>query len=712
MKRAIFIGTVGATIGSYAGVDAVANGNETLWVWLGLFALGVVGIMILYVSSKQMLKLEKMHRNMMQKHEEIERSQSLFLAKMSENIHEIVERSYKECDPQITSATASVTGKEKKLLDVTNDLIEFLRLKSKKVEIIHEKFNLNNVLNEVSGSVCSKFQGSRVELIFNIDNAIPRYLIGDARNLEKTMHNLLEYVLSEVPEGEVSLEITMFGNYEEKIELQFKLRDTGDGLSDQEKEHLFIPIYDEDKKEYKGLGLFVANELIGMMGGELVVDGIKGKGTTFTATLPFEMLDPGNRRNYRLPEKVLTQKRVFIVDENYNAALAIKKMFAYFRHDVKVLSKEDFLSQMPNLSGYDIVVLDLALFNSRTLKYLEKIKPQHEMKVVALDSLLRKESHDDIPDIVDRVLAKPANQERVFELIVNLFTIDSGKFNAVSETVEEESDLTHRGDIIETPHVSQASFADFKGRRLLIVEDDVINQKVLSNILKLSGIDITIANNGRQAVNIVKESEEDFDMVLMDINMPIMDGYVATQMIRLENRFDSLPIVAFTALALESEKEKIFKSGMNAYLTKPLNIGKLYTVFKMYMGVSKSETTMEQPTVSVVSSVLDIQKGVAYANRNEGFYMEILREFMDAYGESAELFAKLVREHRYEQLKMLCLDMKGLTGTIGASEMFGLIGKIHQKVLYHQEDMLEDYIEPYQKSLSELKREITKYLAA
>ncbi len=694
----------------YAG-DVGLQEIETFWVWVALFALGVIGIVILFVSSRQMVKIEQMHKDMLEKQKEIERSQSLFLANISENIHEIVEKTY--VDPKtriIKEGQQPEVTKGKKLLDVTNDLIEFLRLKSKKVESTNEKFNLNNVLNEVSGSVCSLFQGSKVELIFNIDNKIPRYLVGDALNLEKSLQNLLEYVLSEVESGEVTLEIMMFGTYEEKIELQFRLSDMGAGLDENALDMLFTPVYDEESKEYKGLGLFVAKELVSLMQGELVVQSTPGKGTTFTMTLPFEMLDPTNRRNYRLPDKILTEKKVFIVDRNYNSALAIKKMFAYFRHDVKVISKEEFLKRMHNLTGYDIVILDESLFKARTIEYLKKLKSEHALKVIALNSLLEKTAQKDTDDVIDRILTKPVNQERIFELIVDLYTLKRVEEKPHSEDTTVQGALTHTGEIQETANVTQESFKDFNGMRLLIVEDDVINQKVLSNILKVSGIDITIANNGREAVNTVKESMDRFDMVLMDINMPIMDGYVATQMIRLESEFDDLPIVAFTALALESERQKIFNSGMNAYLTKPINIGKLYTVFRMYMPLAKDQTDVVGSKSIASTNTLDIEKGIGYANNNEGFYMEILHEFLDAYGESAGLFEKLVHEHRYEQVKMLCLDMKGLTGTIGAREMFELISKIHQKVLYHQEEMLPEYIDAYRKELTKLTDVIRAYL--
>jgi CheY-like chemotaxis protein len=386
-------------------------------------------------------------------------------------------------------------------------------------------------------------------------------------------------------------------------------------------------------------------------------------------------------------------------------------MFSYFRHEVKVLSKEAFLQNMPGLSKYDIIVLDESLFNARTIAYLKKLKSQKEIKVIALNSLLEKDENIQMDKVVDRVLTKPVNQERIFELIVNLYTLERLKSEEEMSQQSEVSALTHKGEIIETPNVHQASFKDFEGTKLLIVEDDVINQKVLSNILKLSGMQISIANNGREAVNMIKESDEGFDIVLMDINMPVMDGYVATQMIRLESQFDSLPIVAFTALALESEREKIFKSGMNAYLTKPINIGKLYTVFKMYRDVSKHSSPAQRASREISREVLDVEKGIAYANHNSGFYMEILKEFLDAYGESAEVFAKLVREHRYEQIKMLCIDMKGLTGTIGAKEMFGLILEIHQYLLYNKETLLENYTDAYARKLHKLNEEIKYYLS-
>jgi len=172
MKKAIWMFLPGAISFLSAGMLIDVKEVEEFWIWIALFALGLIGITILFLSSRHLMKVQKLHKEMFNKQLEMEHSQSLFLASMSENIHDIVEERFAGTSDQVHHSLAEESVQEHRLLDVTNDLIEFLRLKSKKVEIVNEKFNLNNVLNEVSGSICSAYKGSNVELIFDIDNNI------------------------------------------------------------------------------------------------------------------------------------------------------------------------------------------------------------------------------------------------------------------------------------------------------------------------------------------------------------------------------------------------------------------------------------------------------------------------------------------------------------------------------------------------------------
>ncbi len=692
---------------------------EMFWMWIALFALALVGIFILFLSSNQTMKIQKLHQDMLEKQLKMEKNQNLLLTNMSENIHNIAKKALEKSNQALiqmenpsTTNNEVLENVEDRLLTVTNDLIDFLRLKSQKVEIINEKFNINNVLNEISGAICSRFSGNNTELIFDIDHNVPRYMTGDSLHVGQVLNSILDHIIEHFLGNEVKLEISMFNTFGEKIELQFKFTDTGGGIDSKQVEALFNPYYDEEKGSYVGLGLFVAKELVILMDGELSVQSTLGKGSTFTLTLPFDIATSNDKRVYRLPEKIFREKKVFIVDDSYNAALAIKKKFAYFKHEVKVITKNEFLKNMPNLTSYDIIVLNESLFSKRLVEYLNKIKTAKELKVIALNALIHSDKNSFVDEIIDVHLFKPLNQERILEMMIDMYDIKvPSAFNQ-----EKEGEIVHakihKGHIIGTKNVTRTHFKDFKDKNILIVEDDLINQKVLINLLHHSDINISIANNGQEAVDLIKGSKVEFDLVLMDINMPIMDGYTATQMIRLDSKFNALPIVAFTALVLESEIRKMFNSGINAFLAKPLNIGKLYTAFAMYLSEKPiSEIIKREDTGYEQYDGLDMKKGIAHANNSEALYMEVIHEFDVAYGKSAEVFATLVSEHRYEQIRMLCVDLRGLTGSIGAYDMYTLIMEIHQCLLYNKRELLPNYIQKYKFEIKTLSKSINQIIS-
>ncbi len=254
-------------------------------------------------------------------------------------------------------------------------------------------------------------------------------------------------------------------------------------------------------------------------------------------------------------------------------------------------------------------------------------------------------------------------------------------------------------------------FSRFGKCSVLIAEDNVINQKVLTNVLEKSGMKITIVNNGEIAVDQVLYRAKKFDLVLMDINMPVMDGYTATRLIRESDRFNDLPIIAFTALVLDSEVEKMFDSGVSAFLSKPLNIGKLYTVFDRYAG-GETENSKSSPATKTnpqAKNAIDFNEGVNFSGGNEALYMEVLSEFLEAYGSSDALFEKLVKEKRLEQIKILMLDMRGLTAAIGADKLHQKIVEIQKLFIYKKEHMLPDMVETYREELGDLKRAIQQY---
>jgi CheY-like chemotaxis protein len=347
------------------------------------------------------------------------------------------------------------------------------------------------------------------------------------------------------------------------------------------------------------------------------------------------------------------------------------------------------------------------------------MKEKQSLRIIALNALVKIETEEQFSDdIIDAYLSKPLNQERIFELIISLYDEDIQKVSLKPKTLISSEKTTllkvHKASIVETHYITQESFKEFSNKNLLIVEDNLINQKVLTNVLNHAEMNISIANNGKEAVDIVNNTTHAFDIILMDINMPIMDGYTATQMIRRDKKHDSIAIVAFTALVLDSEIDKMFHSGINAFLSKPLNLGKLYTVFSMYLS-AKNETLI-LPRTSIKRTVkeyegIDIKVGIKHSSHSEALYIEVLKEFNEAYGSSDSVFLNLVSEHRYAQIKMLCIDMKGLTGTIGAKEMHLLVTEILQLLLYNKETLIANYQEAYSFEIKKLHTSIQLYLS-
>ena len=692
----------------------VEKEDDTLWI--ALFGLAIIGILFMFLSSDQIKRLKVEHEKIKSKHKRLEEKQHEVLSSMGENIHTIAKETMshtskiaeKVKETPLYEDMEKVIYNENELLDVTGDLIKFLRLKSKKVVIQNEVFNFNNVLNEVAGLLNNTYKQNDTELVFNIDKEVPRFMLADSLHLGQILTNLLEYFIQNSKSKEINLEVVTLSSLKEGIQLRFQI---DADIKIEDRETLFDSYYDEKSRRYIGLGLFVAKELTYLMDGELlVVDCEKGR-NSLVFTIPIEEKNK-EKRKYRLPNKGLVGKKILIVDNSVNAAAAAERLFAYFRAEVEVISAQKFNGNMPNFKQYDIVALSDTLFNFKILEALKATKKLQNLKIISLDNLFSSEQSV-LNDVIDISLKKPLTQEYVFDTLVELY--EQKEVAVLEKTVEKEANrLTiYRDTFKDTPNVTLQSFKTFKGARVLIVEDNIINQKVVMSVLGKSEMILHVADNGKEAVEFMRNNDEKIDFIFMDINMPVMDGYRATELIRNDNRFDDVAIVALTALVSEHEIAKMFDSGMNAYLPKPLRIEKLYSALEMFLlkedNIVATELTIEPKSMKLPG--LDIQDGLQHMKENDVFYKEVLKEFMDAYEKSDELFEKLVREQRFTQVKMLCFDMKGLTGTIGAKEMHIVINEIHQHLIYKKPELLHSYISRYKETFNTLIKSMETYLA-
>lgn len=266
----------------------------------------------------------------------------------------------------------------------------------------------------------------------------------------------------------------------------------------------------------------------------------------------------------------------------------------------------------------------------------------------------------------------------------------------------------HKDPIEETEDIDLDAFSRFKGVRLLIVEDNKVNQRILTSVLIKSGMIIEIVNNGEEALDCLLKQNRAYDIILMDISMPVLDGIRTTQILRQYPIFDAVPIITFTAFTLGNEIERMFAVGANAYITKPLNVQKLYTVFDMFLPKVYREVPLEN---EVAIEGLDVQTGIFNADQSKALYKETLKEFVAVYGELADLMPIWIREKHYERAKITCRELQNVLIAIGAYEFKELVVKMNKSFLYGEEGFLDDYSIEFSKKLKKLIKTIQHYLS-
>jgi len=432
-------------------------------------------------------------------------------------------------------------------------------------------------------------------------------------------------------------------------------------------------------------------------------------------TIPIE--EPNKeQRMYRLTRKDTMKKRIMIADPSYYAAIALKKRFEYFRIETTLVEASNIKHVVSHMQNIDILVLHRQLLTQEISIILNKKKEEQQLNIIVLENLYENYNQKH-PTFVDAVITKPFSPSYIFETLEALFS--NKKENISLEKISEEKTsissgvlMVHKEPFKGREKTILSDFTKFVGNKLLLVEDNLINQKVVLNVLSQSGIDIVIANNGQEAVDIMKQYGTQIDFILMDINMPVLDGFNASKIIREEARFDMIPIISLTALVADHEVEKMLQAGMNGYLAKPLKIDKLYTAFDMFMKKKDQSVVPQMIKIKDKKTVdgLQAHDGLSYMKGNKLFYKEVLKEFIDAYASSDILFETLTKKKKYEEIKLLFLDMKGFTSAIGAKKMFALVNEIYQKLEEKKYKTIYKYVPKYKKELLLLKEGIDTYL--
>jgi two-component system sensor histidine kinase/response regulator len=474
---------------------------------------------------------------------------------------------------------SKIDSAAKSLLGIIDDILDFSRIEARHLSLEVVSFKIDDVMRTLSDLIALPAGGKGLEVVFDIDSRIPAKLRGDPLRLNQILTNLANNALKFTEKGVITIACKLVGASDNGFFLRFSVTDTGIGLTDAQQKQLFTPFMQAETSLTRrfggaGLGLAICKQLVGMMGGEIGVDSIPGRGSTFWFTLRLGKDSDPTAQEPRAITTLFAGVKVLVADDNLLVRHTISAMLTGMGCRAEAVSGGLAVLEALKLAGkepFDLLIVDWMmpdLDGVETVRRVQAADLPRQPRVIMVSGY----GHDEVlPHVLslglDGMLSKPVNRGQLIEALERCFRL-SGK--------------------VATPG-SQIMFQP--GTRVLLVEDNEINRMVAEEILTKAGIEITVALNGREGVDAVLA--EPFDAVLMDIQMPVMDGYAATREIRSKPVFATLPIIAMTANATEADRQRAQEAGMSDHIAKPFDPENLLAMLQRWTN---------RPTVEMESS--------------------------------------------------------------------------------------------------------------
>jgi len=611
-------------------------------------------------------------------------AKSEFLANMSHEIrtpmHGVIAATElamnEEMSPKTEHYLNLIQSSAYSLLGIINDILDFSKIEAEKLGFETRPFRLDEVVDKSVDIFINKASEKRIEIVVDIDLDTPRALIGDPLRLQQVITNLISNSVKFTGrDGVIFIGVKASEKTLDRTSLTFFVKDTGMGIAEEDIKKLFVPFSQVDasstrKYEGTGLGLTICKQLVEKMGGEVWVESELGKGSTFTFTANFGKQAAEERKFVPPPD--IQGLNVLVVDDCDSSRLIIEKMLESFGFRVELVSSgEDSLAILKDNQTrekpFELVMMDWLMPGLDGIETSRRIRQDLKLSIpIIMMTAFGKDSEKLEAEKagINGFLTKPIYQSTLFNAIMDAF----GKEAIVS--AEQEKRITTRASIYKKR---------LKDIRVLVAEDNSTNQEIALAILESAGIFVEIAKNGKEAVEAVHKSH--FDAVLMDIQMPEMDGYEATKIIRQDSRFTSLPIIAMTAHAMKGDEEKCIEAGMDGYISKPINQEKLFYVIWKSMKLQEPlsaedpEAISENTEVAEVGDLparlpgINIEDALRSLNIDKDIFKGILIKFLESNKDTINKIRSAFEGKDWESLMQLAHSLKGSSANIGANEL-------------------------------------------
>ena len=585
------------------------------------------------------------------------------------------------------------------LLDIINDILDFSKVEANKLEIEKTPFSLSEVFENITNFIAFQVDEKELELLFSIAKDIPNKVIGDPLRLGQIFTNLVGNAVKFTQYGHIAISCKVSKRKNNNIDIEFSVSDSGIGMTQDQVDNLFEAFSQADTSTTRryggtGLGLTITKRLVELMGGTISVTSQAGFGSNFIITIPFQLTSQ-DYNSYLGDVQIDLIPKTLIVSGSGESAKSMYTFLLDHGVDVELVSR-DYLARQ---SDYDDTKYDICLMDGNNdvlelLELLPRIKENCKAEKFVLIGTHKDESviEDITTSGIHSFILKPVSPNK---LISELYTFHHGQ--------PLYEDDYYQNNIA----VDNASLAN---RHVLLVDDNPINRSLAVEILESEGMKVTTAENGQVALQKLALFP-DICLVLMDLQMPIMDGYEATKHIREELELNDLPIIAMTADAMSGTRDNCISAGMNNYISKPIDVNNLLTLITQQLDITYTAPLRKEYSGYSNQNLIhiDITAGLNRVVGNNKLYCTLLNQFVTNYQDIDLSMATMAEAKKFELMRKEAHALKGVAGNLGLIDVQNIAEEIQVSIESNNYEKLMRYISSLKSYINSTIQEIVKY---